>query len=79
MPDRFAHARMLHHVGLLSEHELARIEEGLQQIQKEIDEAGPAWPGWKPQFEDVHMCIEAALIEKTGDAGRKLHTRPKPK
>ena len=28
--------------------------------------------------EDVHMHIEAALIEKLGDVGRKLHTGAKP-
>jgi len=33
-----------------------------------------AWPGWRYELEDVHMCVEAALIEKIGDAGRKLHT-----
>ncbi|HVU64786.1 MAG TPA: argininosuccinate lyase, partial [Phycisphaerales bacterium] len=33
-----------------------------------------AWPGWKVELEDVHMCIEAALVEKIGDAGRRLHT-----
>jgi argininosuccinate lyase len=69
---------MLRSVGLLTRGELARIEKGLRAIQTEIQAAGPdygaAWPGWKPQLEDVHMCIEAALIEKTGDAGRKLHT-----
>lgn len=69
-----AHAKMLCHVGLISEGELSEIEIGLAQILKEIELAGPDWPGWKPQLEDVHMCIEAALIEKTGDAGRKLHT-----
>ena len=73
-----AHARMLASVGLLTENELKQIERGLDEIQAEIEATGPAgissWSGWKPQLEDVHMCIEAALIEKIGDAGRKLHT-----
>ena len=69
-----AHARMLKHVGLITADDLAAIESGLNAIKSEIDEQGDAWPGWKVELEDVHMCIEAALIEKTGDAGRKLHT-----
>lgn len=69
-----AHARMLCKVGLITDADLKEIERGLKEIEKEIDEHGDAWPGWKIELEDVHMCIEAALIEKTGDAGRKLHT-----
>ena len=73
-----AHARMLQKVGLINAKELKAIERGLKDIEKEIEAAGPdygaAWPGWKIDLEDVHMCIEAALIEKIGDPGRKLHT-----
>ncbi len=69
-----AHARMLEHVKLISADDLKEIERGLNEIKEEIDEQGDAWTGWKVELEDVHMCIEAALIEKAGDAGRKLHT-----
>ena len=69
-----AHAAMLEKVGLISAEDLGDIVEGLDEIEKEIDEQGDAWPGWKVELEDVHMCVEAALIEKAGDAGRKLHT-----
>ena len=73
-----AHARMLQRVNLINTDELAQIEKGLKEIESEITAAGAdygaAWPGWKLELEDVHMCIEAALIEKIGDAGRKLHT-----
>lgn len=69
-----AHARMLANVGLISPDDLDAILGGLKQIENEIEEQGDAWPGWKVELEDVHMCIEAALIEKTGDPGRKLHT-----
>jgi len=78
-----AHARMLASVGLISRDDLAAIERGLGDIKREI-EAAPAgvravdvagaWPGWKVDLEDVHMCIEAALIEKIGEPGRRLHT-----
>ncbi|MBI1371145.1 MAG: argininosuccinate lyase [Phycisphaera sp.] len=69
-----AHARMLQKVGLITADDLSEIERGLTEIRGEIDEQGAAWPGWKVELEDVHMCIEAALIEKVGDPGRKLHT-----
>ena len=69
-----AHARMLKKVGLINEDELKQIESGLNEIESEIDADFDGWSGWKVELEDVHMCIEAALIEKTGDAGRKLHT-----
>jgi len=69
-----AHAAMLCKVGLITDDDLAQINAGLDEIEQEIAEQGDAWPGWKVELEDVHMCIEAALIEKAGDAGRKLHT-----
>ena len=69
-----AHARMLETVGLITTEERARIEQGLKQIEVQIDDQGDAWPGWRPELEDVHMCVEAALIKKIGDAARKLHT-----
>ncbi|MBX3406820.1 MAG: argininosuccinate lyase [Phycisphaeraceae bacterium] len=78
-----AHAQMLDRVGMISRDDLAAIERGLREIQREIESApaGPravgvrgAWPGWKIDLEDVHMCIEAALIEKIGEPGRRLHT-----
>ncbi|MEX2215863.1 MAG: argininosuccinate lyase [Phycisphaeraceae bacterium] len=73
-----AHARMLEKVGLINKKELKAIERGLKEIEKEIEAAGPdygaAWPGWKIDLEDVHMCIEAALIERIGEPGKKLHT-----
>ena len=69
-----AHAAMLCKVGLITDDDLAQINAGLDAIEAEIAEQGDAWPGWKVELEDVHMCIEAALIEKAGDAGRKLHT-----
>lgn len=78
-----AHARMLAKSGLITREDYAAIDRGLAQITREIESApaGPnavgvpgAWPGWRIELEDVHMCIEAALVEKIGDAGRKLHT-----
>jgi len=66
-----AHARMLAHVGVLSAEECEAITRGLREIESEID-AGIF--EWKTSLEDVHMNIEARLIERIGDAGKKLHT-----
>ena len=69
-----AHARMLEQRGLIDADELGQIERGLTAIGQEIAASGDDWPGWQVELEDVHMCIESALIERIGDAGRKLHT-----
>jgi len=66
-----AHARMLAHVGLITTDECQQIVRGLSEIRAEI-EAGQF--AFVLEREDVHMHIEAALIEKLGDTGRKLHT-----
>ncbi|MDH5324402.1 MAG: argininosuccinate lyase [Gammaproteobacteria bacterium] len=66
-----AHARMLAKVGVLSSEELEAIVEGLQQIKDEIERGEFEW---KVSLEDVHMNIEARLIERIGDVGKKLHT-----
>jgi argininosuccinate lyase len=66
-----AHARMLARVGLLTQAECDAIVAGLSEIQARI-EAGD-FP-FVLEREDVHMHIEAALTEKLGDLGRKLHT-----
>ncbi len=66
-----AHATMLAKVGVLSEEERAAIVAGLEAIQAEI-EAGEFV--WSIAREDVHMNIEARLIERIGEVGKKLHT-----
>ncbi len=66
-----AHARMLAHVGVLSEQECALIVGGLERIAGDI-EAGRF--EWSTALEDVHMNIEARLVAAIGDVGKKLHT-----
>jgi argininosuccinate lyase len=66
-----AHARMLRHVGVLTATECESILKGLQNIQAEIERGDFAW---SLSLEDVHMNIEARLIERIGIAGKKLHT-----
>ena len=65
------HARMLYQVGALSFDEQAQILEGLEKIKAEIEQDRF---DWSVELEDVHMNIEARLIEMIGDPGRKLHT-----
>ncbi len=66
-----AHAQMLAHVGVLALPERDAIVAGLKEIEAEI-EAGN-FP-WSTALEDVHMNIEARLIARIGEAGKKLHT-----
>jgi argininosuccinate lyase len=66
-----AHAEMLCGAGILSEEDLASIINGLDQIEKSIDEGSFAF---SRTLEDIHMNIESKLTEMIGDAGRRLHT-----
>ncbi len=66
-----AHARMLAHVGVLSEAERDAIVAGLEAIREEIERG--EFP-WSIALEDLHMNIEARLTERIGPAGKKLHT-----
>jgi argininosuccinate lyase len=66
-----AHARMLAHVGLLSAAEADQIVAALDAIAGQIERGEMAFSA---KLEDIHTHIERALIERTGDLGRKLHT-----
>ena len=66
-----AHAKMLCACGLLAEDERDAILNGLDQIEQEIERG--EFP-FRTDREDIHMNIEAALIDRIGDPGRKLHT-----
>ena len=66
-----AHAQMLSEQKLITKDEFRQIKDTLITISEEI-EAGRF--KFDKKYEDIHMAIEAALIEKTGDIGKKLHT-----
>ena len=66
-----AHANMLAKVGLITDAERDQIIEGLKGIERDI-EAGNFQ--FDESLEDIHMVIEAALIERIGEPGKKLHT-----
>jgi argininosuccinate lyase len=66
-----AHAAMLAQQGILTPEEEAQIRQGLQAVEQEI--LGGTFQ-WREELEDVHMNIEARLIELIGPVGGKLHT-----
>lgn len=66
-----AHARMLAKVGVLSQDECDSIVRGLEGIQFDIERGDFAW---STKLEDVHMNIEARLIDRIGEVAKKLHT-----
>jgi argininosuccinate lyase len=66
-----AHARMLAHAGILELDEAAAIVSGLEGILADIERGAFSW---SIGLEDIHMNIEARLIERIGEAGKKLHT-----
>jgi len=66
-----AHAQMLAEQKLISKEEFKAIKDGLIAISEEIA-AGRF--KFEKKYEDIHMAIEAALVAKIGEAGKKLHT-----
>ena len=66
-----AHANMLAAQDIISEDENSQIKEGLLSI---LDDYNNDKLTFSVSQEDIHMNIEAKLIEKIGAAGGKLHT-----
>ena len=66
-----AHAVMLGKQGILKNEEKDAIVKGLAGIREDV-QAGHLAIDEKQ--EDIHSFVEATLIERIGDAGKKLHT-----
>ncbi|WP_298290249.1 argininosuccinate lyase [Thiomonas sp.] len=66
-----AHATMLAEQGIISRDDLAAIGRGMAQIREDIASGRFEW---KLELEDVHLNIEARLVQLVGDAGKRLHT-----
>jgi argininosuccinate lyase len=66
-----AHVTMLAKQGILTESERDVIIGGLDSILKDIESG--ALP-FDETSEDIHSFVEANLIERIGDPGKKLHT-----
>ena len=66
-----AHVTMLAKQQILTNEERDTIIAALKDIKNEI-EAGTL--EISPAYEDIHSFVEAMLIERTGETGKKLHT-----
>ena len=66
-----AHVTMLEKQNILTEEERDAIVDGLQNILQDIENGILSIT---PEHEDIHSFVEATLIERIGDAGKKLHT-----
>lgn len=66
-----AHVTMLADQGILSHEDKDSIIQGLKGIRKDLDEGKLEFTA---EHEDIHSFVEAHLIERIGDAGKRLHT-----
>ena len=66
-----AHVTMLAKQGILTEKEKEEIIEGLESIRRDVDNGTLTITD---EYEDIHSFVEANLIDRIGDAGKKLHT-----
>ena len=57
--------------GLMTDEDRDTILIGIDEIEKRIDDGKF---NWRADREDVHMNVEAALIELVGEPAKKLHT-----
>ena len=66
-----AHVTMLAKQGILTEDEKKQIIEGLNGIKQDVENGTLEITD---KYEDIHSFVEANLIDRIGDAGKKLHT-----
>ena len=66
-----AHVTMLAKQGILTEEDRDAIIAGLKSIREDIDNGTLKIT---TESEDIHSFVEANLIERIGDAGKRLHT-----
>ena len=66
-----AHVKMLAKQNILTDDERDKIIEGLNSIEKDIESGVLKFDDGS---EDIHSFVEAHLIERIGDTGKKLHT-----
>ena len=66
-----AHATMLAKQNIISEEDKDAILSGLNSILAEVENGSLEITD---KYEDIHSFVEANLIERIGDAGKKLHT-----
>lgn len=67
-----AWAGAIHSVGIINDTELTELTGALNELKASVEENPQQILG--SDAEDIHSWVEIALIEKTGDLGKKLHT-----
>ncbi|HIR76347.1 MAG TPA: argininosuccinate lyase [Candidatus Choladousia intestinipullorum] len=66
-----AHVKMLARQGILTEKERDLILRGLLDILQDVEDGSLEITA---EYEDIHSFVEANLIKRIGDTGKKLHT-----
>lgn len=66
-----AHVVMLHKQGILTTEEKDAIVKGLTGIREDVENGSLQITD---EYEDIHSFVEANLIDRIGDTGKKLHT-----
>ena len=66
-----AHCRMLAKVGVITNEEANQLVEGLGRIKRDLDHDNFVFDD---SLEDIHMHIEARLLQDVGKVAQKLHT-----
>ena len=66
-----AHVTMLAKQGILTEQERDDIVRTLKEIRDEVESGRLEITS---EYEDIHSFVEANLIDRLGDTGKKLHT-----
>ncbi len=67
-----AHVAMLAKQGILTEADRKAITDGLQGILRDVESGALAID--EKKYEDVHSFVEGNLIDRIGEAGKRLHT-----
>ena len=66
-----AHVKMLGKQGILTDQESGDIVRALQEIRQDVEDGKLQITD---EYEDIHSFVEANLIDRLGDTGKKLHT-----
>ncbi len=71
MEGSMAHVKMLAAAGILTEAERDEILAGIEGILADVENGKLEISS---EYEDIHSFVEANLIDRIGDVGKKLHT-----
>lgn len=71
MEGSIAHVKMLGKQGILTEQEMNDLTAEIKKILTEVEEGTLEI---SHEYEDIHSFVEATLIDRLGDTGKKLHT-----